>query len=251
MGYWENTTYLAHPDASAVALAIEVLFAEEGMRRLAQPAERQRDRYEPMQYAKALQNNLWGLAVFPGADGWTVVKTAPLELLGERARDRNRMRLVDLASRLGAAAVQINVFDSTNIVLVETDGRGGFLLSGYRPGTRDNPDPLDFNGEPLLEERAAEVRFELLPLQAHVDASHRGSDFIDNQALAHSLAEALGSSSRSWCDNIVSVDYLICHKPLPMADGVSLYFAWPPRDRPEEQLRREHEQLVARLAARR
>jgi hypothetical protein len=94
MGYWENTTYLAHADASAVAAAIAELFAQEGMAQVARPAERNYVLYDPMQYATALQNNLWGVAVFPGSDGWTVIKTAPLELLGERAPGKNRMRLL-------------------------------------------------------------------------------------------------------------------------------------------------------------
>src|SRR5262245_35427325 len=79
MGCWENTTYLRHGSAAAVADAIAALAAREGMRRVARPAERERKPHEPMQYGRASQNNLWGVAVIPGRGTWTGVNTAPLD----------------------------------------------------------------------------------------------------------------------------------------------------------------------------
>ena len=250
MGYWENTTYLAHADASAVAAAIAELFAQEGMARVARPVERDYVHYDPMQYATALQNNLWGVAVFPGSNGWTVIKTAPLELLGERAPGKNCMRLLQLADRLGAAGFQVNVYDSAPLLLVETDGHGRCLLSGYR-GVSDG-DPLDFHGEQLMEDRL-DVRFDYLPLQSHVEAHtsevYEGCRLIDDSALAQDLARTLGGNNAAWCDNITCVDTLLCHKPPPMTGGIDLYFMWPPRDRPEDEFRATYERMRARLAA--
>ncbi len=185
-----------------------------------------------MQYAKGLYN-LWGVAVFPGSSQWVVIKTAPLELLGERAPGATRMRLVELAARLGAVGFQINVYDGSEAVMVETDGRGACLLSGFT-GYGDDPDnPLDFHGEPLSEDRL-ELRFELLPLQLHVDASHyQGSDLIDYPALAQTLSAVLGNLNTKWCDNETSVDILTCHKPLPIKDGIDLYFKLPEGSAPD------------------
>jgi len=78
--------------------AIVALIAEEGMKRIARPGRRAPAPDEPTQYARALQNNLWGVAVIPGNGGWTVIKTAPLELFCERAPGWSRMRLVELAA---------------------------------------------------------------------------------------------------------------------------------------------------------
>jgi hypothetical protein len=64
------------------------------------------------------------------------------------------------------------------------------------------------------------------------------------------LAKALGGDSAPWCDNNIAVDVLVCHKPLPMAGGIELFFDWPPGDRPEELLRAELQQLTAHIAAR-
>jgi hypothetical protein len=58
MGYWQNTTYLEHGNPAAVADAMEALFLEEGMPRMARAAPREPARFDPMQYAQALENNL-------------------------------------------------------------------------------------------------------------------------------------------------------------------------------------------------
>jgi hypothetical protein len=53
-----------------------------------------------------------------------------------------------------------NVYDSNPALLVETDGRGRYLLSGYVHDRANHPDPLEYFGERLTEDRL-EVRFEL------------------------------------------------------------------------------------------
>jgi hypothetical protein len=247
MGHWEHTTYVAHPEAATVAAVILELFAEEGMRRLMQPAERSRQPFEPMQYGAALENNEWSVAAFPGSAGWTIVKTAPLELLGERAPGKSRMRLVEVAARLKAEAVQINLYDGSAMVLVEVDRVDQYRLSGYKTDWRQS-DPLSFNGEPLSEERI-EVLFELLPLQAHIDMCGTENGFCDNEALAGRLAAALGGDNAGWCDNIVSVDHLICRKPLPMVGGIDLHVEWPARDRSDAAPRRAFFQAACRAGA--
>jgi len=135
MGNWQNTTYIRQSDTQAVADAIIALLREEGMQQVARPASREPEPFDPMQYAGAMANNLWGVVVFPGAPGWTIVKTAPFELLGERAPDANCMRLVKLAARLKAAGLQINLYDSTLFVLIEVDDQSRYLLCGFTGGT--------------------------------------------------------------------------------------------------------------------
>jgi hypothetical protein len=190
-----------------------------------------------MQYAGAMENNLWGVAVFPGSPGWTVVKTAPLELLGERAPGAGRMRMVELAGRLKAAGCQINLYDSSSVVLIEVDRQGRYLLSGYRLHS-NNPDPLSFHGERISEDRV-DMRFELLPLQQLVEESIRdlgNGPWPDNDEFAMRLANTLGGDNAAWCDNITSTRHLLSHLPLTMPGGIDLYFEWPARDRRAESL---------------
>lgn len=237
MGNWANTTYLEQADAQLVADVIAALLEEEGMKRIARPAPRRPERSDPMQYAGAMENNIWGMAVFPGSRGWSVVKTAPLELLGEHAPGASRMRLVELAARLGAAGCQINLYDSSSLVLIEFDREGRYLLSGSCLRS-DNPDPLRFNEAQIAEDRI-DVRFELLPLQHLIEESIRdpgNGPWLDNDAFVMRLADTLGGDNAAACDNLTSVELLVSHLPLTMRGGLDVYCEWPARDRYAESL---------------
>jgi len=65
---------------------------------------------------------------------------------------------------------------------------------------------------------------------------YEGCRLIDDSALAQDLARTLGGNNAAWCDNITCVDTLLFHKPPPMTGGIDLYFMWPPRDRPEDEI---------------
>jgi hypothetical protein len=228
MGAWQNSTYIALGDVSRVAAAISALFGEEGMRPVARPAPRQPPRYDPMQYADALENNLWGVAVFPGAAGWTVIKTAPFELLAERAPGASAMRLAALGRRLGAGGCQVNLYDSSALILVEMDRAGHCALSGHHPAGG-----LTFRGHDIAED-CLDVRFDALPLQHLVgQCTHDayGGPLLDNGELVDRLARTLAGANAACCDNRTMVDCLIPHRPLPVPGAVELYFAWPPGDR--------------------
>jgi hypothetical protein len=214
MGYWENTTYLQHADHEEVASELVRLIEAEGLRRIARPPVREPGQYDPMQYKGADENALWGVAVFPGAAGWTVIKTAPLELLGERAKGKQRMRLPGLCAALGCAGFQYNVYDSSGAVLVEVDSAGNVLLSGIPYDTEDEPDQITFHGEPWDVLERFDIRFEVLPLEA----------LPDFDGLAQQLAEQLGGLNREFCDNLTSVVTLQKHLPLEAAGGIELYF---------------------------
>lgn len=216
MGYWQNTTYVKHGDVQDVALAIDGVFAEEGMSRTDPPPRRTRLRVEPMQYDRALDNDLWGLAIFAGAPGWSIVKTAPLELLSERPAGHDRMRLAAVCARLRASAFQVNVYDGSSAVLVEVSAHGDVLMSGFNG---QSPDPMHWNGIPVAEDRI-EPTFELHPLQ-HLLAGTIAED------LAFAAARQIGGANAGYCDNLVCVDTLICHSPIAVADGTAVYYRWP------------------------
>jgi hypothetical protein len=171
-----------------------------------------------------------GVAVIPGNGQWTIIKTAPFELLGERAPGCSRMRIVELAGRLRVPGFQLNVHDGSDAVMVETDGRGRCLLSGFTGYGVDPDDPLLFHEERLSGDRII-VGFELLPLEPRMIANpDPATALIDYHALAGSLAAALAGANSSWRDNMTCLD-LIEHKPLPISGAHDLYFEWPARDR--------------------
>jgi hypothetical protein len=225
MGYWTNTTYVNHTSVAAVSDALTAIFHKEGMTAIAPPAERAALLVEPMQYDSALNNDLWGVAVFPGAESWTVIQTAPLELLSERCPTKSRMRLADLCVALSASAFQINVYDSTGTVLVEVSPAGQVAASGFNPSS-DAEDPFEWNGMSLSEE-LFEAQFQLHPFQDLIADATSG----DDQAAA--LKQRFGGANARYCDNIVSVKTLIRHQPFDAPGGSALYFKWsgPSRQR--------------------
>lgn len=225
MGLWVNTTYVNHGVVGDVAHALEAIFAAEGMEHVATPPRRVRLLVEPMQYDVALHNDLWGIAAFPGAPGWTVIQTAPLELLAERATGASRMRLADLCARLSASAFQCNVYDSTGTILVEVSRAGEVLLSGFA-GQLEAADPLAWHGERLSED-ALDTQFRLHPCQDLVADGPSGDE------LAERVAQRFGGENARFCDNVVSIDTLVSHAPLTATGGAALYFRWtgPTRQR--------------------
>ena len=212
MGYWENTTYIHQGDPAAVARTLTSLFHEEEMGPIDVPPRRERLWFEPMQYEGALQNDVWGVAVFPGAPSWTLVKTVPLELLGEHRPGAGRMRLAELCAALGASAVQINVYDGEGPLLAEVSPEGKAYLSGYG----HFGDILSWHGERLAEE-LMEARLQIHSIP-EVAAGLRPAE------MASALSRHLGGSNADCSDNLVSVRTLICHEPLPGTDGLPLYF---------------------------
>lgn len=236
MGYWENTTYINHGDSSHVANQLVKLFTAEGMQPILRPKQREKLWYEPMQYNSALENNTWGVAVFPDAENWTVIKTAPQELLGERPPGKKTMRLVKLCASLKASGFQINLYDGCQTILIEANGLGDYRLSGFGRGDTHNPDPLQFYGG-YLKEEALEIRFELLPLQKHIENSKHSDPnsgfYINGESFVRHLAKDLGGLNAEFCQNQTSVDTLVCHKPFLAKGGIELYLFWPPDDRPE------------------
>lgn len=214
MGYWENTTYLRHGDIDAVARAIERVFAAEGMALQPAPAPRTRQLFEPMQYDAALDNDVWALAIFPGADGWCVAKTAPLEVLSERAVGATRMRLADVCAALGASAFQVNIYDGAT-VLAEVSAGGDVLVSGFN-GQSD--DPMQWHDIEVTEERI-EAAFELHDL-GHLAPGGSGDLF------AAATSREIGGANAAHCDNRTCVVTLICGESLQASGGRSMYYRW-------------------------
>ena len=222
MALWENTVYLACEAGARVAQALTAAFAAEGMQPVPPPARRTRQAIEPMQYAGALDNDLWALAWFPGAPGWSVLKTAPLDLLVERAAGAPRMRLAALCAALDCVALHFACYDG-DIMLTEVARNGEVLLSGiHTPGS----DPLCRHGETVAEEhyRPALRRLRFVQPIDFTAGAERASA---------ALGELLGGPNAAARSNLVSVQTLVEHQPLVVPEAQALYFRWsgPSRER--------------------
>ena len=217
MGYWVNTVYVNHGSADDVRRAIEKVFAAEGMQCVALP-ERARAMVEPMQYDLACNNDVWGAAVFPGAAGWTVIQTAPLELFGEPLVGSDRRRISALCCELQCSALLVNVYDSSGVILAECAADGTVFIRGFNDqGGPD--DPYRMHTDMVNEETYR------LELRVH-DSLGVDLDDVWGDEVAELFAERCGGTNRKYCDNLVSVDTLICRKPFVAPGGVALYFKW-------------------------
>lgn len=204
MGEWSNTAYVACDDLDAVARALSTVLAREGIEICPAPAPRVPAQWDPMQYGQAADNDLWAVALVPGAAGWTVLKTAPFELLCERRAGALRSRLSELSRALSARALQLNLYDGTGLVLWEASADGSQAVSGF---STISDDPLEVHGELIPMERV-EVGFYLEPapreLGHPIDA--------DPVATVIRIAAALGGPAGGYWQNDVQVAALIPHR---------------------------------------
>ena len=215
MGEWDNTAYLRTGDLATVERALTDLFAAEGYDPVRRPPRRQSERYDSMQYGDAAGNRRWALALFPGAPGWSVVKTAPFELLCEPVAAGQNPRLAALAVALGCDALQLNLYDGDSVVLLESAADGRVGVSGFR-GAAD--DPLDFHGLRIAPKRL-QAGFHLVRVPAELAAAVRAGPVEAWQA----AAVTLGGPSAAECDNGVQVERLIPCQPIA-EPGRALYF---------------------------
>jgi len=156
MGLWQHTAYLASEDLEAVERELEAICVVEGKRRVI-PAPRRRDPLDPMQVGTAATSRRWGIAGFTGAPGWTVLKTAPLELLADEAQ-----RLGQLCRRLGCQGFQLNVYDGDAERLVEHAADGRHAVSGLGLPSPDDPRRAA-EGSPV--EGSVAMRFSLIDVR--------------------------------------------------------------------------------------
>jgi hypothetical protein len=217
MGEWCNVAFVKGT-VREIAAALGTVLGEEGRAVVAAPPPRARPRSDAMQYGDGESAPVWGVALAPGADGWVVVRTAPGELLCERASDElGETRLAKLARALGsgAEAFQLNLYDGVAMVLLEANAKARTRACGY---TLD--EPTRWQSFELTEH---ETSFGLLA-GVPPDARERIRDASSVDA-AEGVCTIMGGDNVAFTLNGAVLDALICHRPVS-GDGVQLmYFA--------------------------
>ncbi|RKH74679.1 hypothetical protein [Corallococcus aberystwythensis] len=132
-------------DLDALGHAIRDLCLAEGLV-TAPYVRRKREKWDRMQYGTGATSDRWALAFGTGLGGWSVVKTAPLELLAEPGTSGEH-RLGLIARVLGCDALHISLYGSTAMVIAQAAPTGKVMLSGY------TLDGLLFHGVEIEEQR--------------------------------------------------------------------------------------------------
>ncbi len=124
---WRTALYVENGDVGAVAAAIAAIAAAEG-RAAVVPDEPTPATMQELLHGGASAAR-WAVAIMPGAPGWSVVQSAPRELLAFGRPPR----LALLARALGCSAFQHSVYDGAAALLLESDARGRVAVSGAHP----------------------------------------------------------------------------------------------------------------------
>ena len=140
----EITAYVNNGDTRKIADHLVTLCEKAGMKG-AEPA--------PVGHRYVLApSDYWTVAVLPGKEGWTFIKSLPWNILCEPSSGVGSMRFVDLCAAVGAPGLLLDVFDGGPFgnLVVETDGTGKRFLNGYYCPTSSND--LEYYGTPLENE---------------------------------------------------------------------------------------------------
>ncbi len=100
-----------------------------------------------MQYGTGATSDRWALALGIGQGGWSIVKTAPLELLAEPGPSGEHRLGIIIARALRCDALHVSLYDGTAMLIAQATPKGEVALSGY---TMDGP---TFQGVEIDEER--------------------------------------------------------------------------------------------------
>ncbi len=211
MGFWKNTTWFATDEVSAVCAGITGALHEIGLRPCS-PPEFDQELGDALQYGRATTSELVVVLVAAGADGWCLVKSAPLETLAE-AGSTGRPLLSEVSERVDAEGFQHDIYDGDASVLLEVLPDGSVSASGYHSL---GGDPLDFHGVRISPDRF-KTRCSLIEAPAVRSAFARGGSPDD---VAFMLAERLGGPAADLDDNLPIVE--LVHGNIEAPEGVAV-----------------------------
>ncbi len=119
MGEWIDTAWVKAP-VDAVVEGLVGVIAATGRAQIPMPAPRTREHMNPMQHDADAHR--WAIAVRAGAPGWSIIKTAPMDLLA--LPEIGAPRLAWLCAHLKAHGLHHSVMDGSADRLVECDAAG-------------------------------------------------------------------------------------------------------------------------------
>jgi hypothetical protein len=209
VGFWKNTTWFATDEIGRVCSSITGALHELGLEACSPPHFDQ-EMGDALQYGRATTSDLIVFLCATGADGWTLIKSAPLETLAE-AGTTGRPLLSEVSERADAEAFQHDIYDGTASVLLEALPDGSVHASGFHTL---GGDPLNFHGVPIGAENF-KTRCGLIG-DPVVKAAFDGATLPDDSA--YILAEKLGGPAADLADNLPIVEMV--HGTIEPPEGV-------------------------------
>lgn len=183
-GFFETSAYIQTDKTPELVEQLIGLCKQAGMKRvehLASGPQREAD------------SACWAVAVFPGIQGWSLIKALPVNALCQPTSSV-QLPFVELCTRLKAPGCLLSVHDASpwGEVMLETDGRGQTRLSGWWYDDLQ-PQGHHFYGLPL-EAASVQHRFDYLPELKALLESCRYEDLLPMDIFCKAVADRLGGS---------------------------------------------------------
>lgn len=169
--YGNVTTCIRSDNLAAIAQVVtNLLEKEEGCHRISKPPQPVSDLKQLRSHPEYTVDNLWLVGLFPGDNGWNIIKTWPYSLFCQRAAGANRPRLSALAMQLECDAFHFWVSRSLNAILLEADATGRTFTSGCVDIENDDK---EWFYEELIDAPGMRPQFSLLKVSEALQAAMR------------------------------------------------------------------------------
>ena len=152
--YWNFTTCINYTDINTIKHNIITLFERQGANFI-DPTVTLLESLQnvPKQHPAEQSSSIWIVALYPGKNKWTIVKTYPSELLCHSVVDDYEYysQLSALTFQLKCDAFHLSVHGDTCGFLVEADSKGKNYITGSFFNKTTNPDfyrqPIQIRGQ--------------------------------------------------------------------------------------------------------
>ena len=130
--YWNYTDCINCDNQCLIEEALTEILEQEGFTRIYELPKNFSINELDVNYrlTKQLLKQLWIIALFPGAFGWTIMKTQPKEFMCRRGTSSQKPRLSELAVKIACKAFHWGVYCSNFGILLEVDEKGSVFVSG-------------------------------------------------------------------------------------------------------------------------
>ncbi|AFZ37026.1 hypothetical protein Sta7437_3528 [Stanieria cyanosphaera PCC 7437] len=166
--YWNYTSCINNENQSLIEASLLNILEKEGFTRVYElPKNFSIDELNAnyRKITKQLLKQLWIIGLFPGASGWTIMKTQPNEFMCRRPKNSTKPRLSKLGTKINCKAFHWGVYSSSFGILLEVDEKGGIFVSGCHDVT-DKRERNFFYQEKINYGEA--WKFHLIDMPAHI-----------------------------------------------------------------------------------
>jgi hypothetical protein len=133
--YWEYTDCINSGNQLLIEDALTQILQKDGFKRISELPEASPDELRAESYllSEQLLRNFLIIGLYPGAPGWTIMKTRPHEFMCRRGSNSLKPRLSELSVAINCKAFHWGVYCDSWGILMEVNNIGEVFVSGCHP----------------------------------------------------------------------------------------------------------------------